>query len=149
MTISRSARVTWEGSNARGGGTISAASSGAFTELPFRELTRVADHDGQTSPEELLAAAHAGCYAMSLAFELSQAKTPPGSLEVRCTISLAEADGSWQIVRSQLDVRGSAPKADASGFEAAARAADSCPFSTLIRAGGGAVDITTTWEGNH
>ena len=67
--IERVAEAVWEGRSASGSGTISGRSSGSF-ELPYREQTRVADPAGETSPEELVAAAHAGCFAMSLAAEL-------------------------------------------------------------------------------
>ncbi len=147
MSIARSAEVTWEGSSARGGGTFTAASSSAFTGLPFREITRVADTEGETSSEELLAAAHGGCFAMSLASELTAAKTPPGKLRVRCTIVLDNVEGQgWRIVRSELEVRGSVPGSDRAAFEQAVALADKCPFSELIRAGSGIVDITTVWE---
>jgi lipoyl-dependent peroxiredoxin len=79
--IVREAGVAWTGNLARGAGAITAATSGAFAALPFSLPTRIGDADGRTSPEELLAAAHAGCYAMSLANELSEADTPPERLE--------------------------------------------------------------------
>ena len=73
--VQREATVTWEGNVARGSGAISAA-TGAFSDLPYSLASRVERPDGKTSPEELLAAAHAACYAMSLAGELAGAGTP-------------------------------------------------------------------------
>src|SRR3982750_2294064 len=89
--IQRQASVTWEGNVARGSGAITAA-TGAFSALPFSLASRVEKPDGKTSPEELLAAAHAACYAMSLAGELAGTGTPPDRVEVRSTVTLDEVD---------------------------------------------------------
>ena len=133
--IVRQADVVWEGTVARGEGTISAASSGAFT-LPFTLASRVGEPEGKTSPEELLAAAHAGCYVTSLGSELARAGTPPDRLGVRCTITMDEVAGRGHlIVHSAIEARGVVPGADREGFEKAAVDADEgCPFSTLIKA---------------
>lgn len=134
--IVREADLTWEGSSAKGTGTFSAATSGAFTALPYTEPTRVFQPEGHTSPEELLAAAHGGCFTMALAAELTKAKTPPARLEVRCTVTMDEVEGlGHQIVLSEISARGSVPGADQAAFAAAAEAADAgCPFSRLLRA---------------
>jgi osmotically inducible protein OsmC len=136
--ITRDAEVTWEGSSARGRGAITAATSGAFAGLPYSEPTRIADTAGETSPEELLAAAHAGCFAMSLAAELTRRRTPPGRLTVRATVVLDEVEGEGhRIVASQLAVHASLPDADEEGFRAAVADADAgCTFSALVRASG-------------
>src|SRR5918992_858639 len=84
--IVREAAVTWEGTVSRGSGVVRAASSGAF-ELPFTLASRIADPEGKTSPEELIAAAHASCYATSLAGELHRAGTPPERVDAGCPIS--------------------------------------------------------------
>lgn len=141
--IVREADLTWEGSSAKGTGTFTAATSGAFTGLPYTEPTRVLQPEGQTSPEELLAAAHGGCFTMSLAAELTRARTPPERLDVRCTIVMDEVEGlGHQIVLSQITARGRVPGADQAGFAAAAEAADAgCPFSRLLR---GTADVTVT-----
>src|SRR5215468_987309 len=95
--VQRSASVTWEGNVARGSGAISAA-TGAFSELPYSLASRVERPDGKTSPEELLAAAHAACFAMSLAGELAGAGTPVEHLDVHATITLDQVeDGSHRI----------------------------------------------------
>jgi len=133
--IVRKADVVWEGTVARGEGTIHAASSGAFT-LPYTLASRVAEPEGKTSPEELLAAAHAGCFATSLGSELARAGTPPERLDVRCTITMDEVEGrGHQIVHSEIEADGAVPDCDDAAFAQAVEAADAgCPFSALIRA---------------
>jgi osmotically inducible protein OsmC len=134
--IVREADVVWGGNVARGSGRISAATSGAFSELPYSLPTRVGQADGKTSPEELLAAAHGGCFAMSLAGELANAGTPAERLDVRCTITMDEVEGRGHlIVHSGIVARGVVPGLEREGFERVAVVADEgCPFSTLIRA---------------
>jgi lipoyl-dependent peroxiredoxin len=134
--IERNAVVAWEGNVARGTGLISAG-TGAFTELPFSLAVRVgAGNEGKTSPEELLAAAHAGCFAMGLASELTKRGTPPGNLEVRCTVVMDEVEGKGhQIVESQIAATARVDGIDAAGFQEAVKIADEeCPFSALIKA---------------
>ena len=145
--VQRSADVTWEGNVARGSGTVS-ASSGAFSELAFSLPSRIGEVAGKTSPEELLAAAHAGCYAMSLAGELAQAGTPPERLVVTATVTLDEVEGgSHRIVGSELHARTAADGVDAAALERAAHAADEgCPFSALIKASG-TVTVNAELEG--
>jgi lipoyl-dependent peroxiredoxin len=136
--ITRDAEVVWEGSSAKGRGAVTAGTSGAFAGLPFSEPTRVAESSTETSPEELLAAAHAACFANSLATELTRRRTPPGRLSVRSTVVLDEVEGvGHRIVESQLAVRAAVAKTDGEGFRAAVAAADAgCTFSALIRASG-------------
>ena len=134
--IVREADVVWEGNVARGSGRITAATSGAFADLAYSLPTRIGAAEGKTSPEELLAAAHGGCYAMGLASELAGAGTPAERLDVRCTVTMDEVEGRGHlIVHSAISARAVVPGADAEGFAAAAAAADEgCPFSTLIKA---------------
>jgi lipoyl-dependent peroxiredoxin len=134
--IVREATVEWEGNLARGIGAISAASSGAFVALPYTLASRIGILEGKTSPEELLAAAHGGCFTTSLAGELSKAGTPPERLDVRCVVTMDEIEGKGhQIVHSQIEAHGTVPNCDESAFAQAAEAADAgCPFSALIRA---------------
>ena len=136
--VTRDAEVVWEGSSARGRGAITGASSGAFAGLPYSEPTRVGVPEGETSPEELLAAAHAGCYAMSLAAELTRARTPPERLTVRAQVVLDEVEGQGhRIVASDLVVRARVPGSDSGAFDAAVAAADAgCTFSALVKASG-------------
>jgi len=134
--IVREADVTWEGNVARGAGAITAATSGAFAGLPYSLPTRIGAAEGKTSPEELLAAAHAGCYTMGLASELADAGTPAERLDVRCTIVMDEVEGKGhRIVASELVARGRAPGATEESFARAVAAADEgCPFSHLLKA---------------
>jgi lipoyl-dependent peroxiredoxin len=144
--IVRDADVSWEGNLARGSGAITAASSGAFDALGYSLPTRIAAPEGKTSPEELLAAAHGGCFTMSLAGELTGAGTPPGRLDVRCRITMDEVEGRGHlIVHSALDVRARVSELDEAGFERAVEAAHTgCSFSSLLRDAGVGIDITTT-----
>jgi osmotically inducible protein OsmC len=134
--IVREADVVWEGTVARGAGRISAASSGAFVELPYSLPSRIAAPEGKTSPEELLAAAHGACFAMGLASELVSAGTPPERIDVHCTVTMDEVEGRGHlVVGSAISARATAPGADQEGFANAVTAADEgCPFSTLIKA---------------
>src|SRR3954453_304995 len=90
--IVRNADVTWEGNVARGNGAITAG-TGAFSALPYSLPTRIGEAQGKTSPEELLAAAHAGCFAMSLASELSGRDLPPERLDGHPTGTMDEVPG--------------------------------------------------------
>jgi len=132
--IVREANVAWRGSLSRGSG-VASAGTGAF-ELPIDLPSRIGDDVDKTSPEELLAAAHAGCYATSLAGEIARAGGTVETLEVRCTVTLDEVEGKGhRIVSSELDVIGRAAGIDEAGFESAAHAADEgCTFSALIGA---------------
>jgi lipoyl-dependent peroxiredoxin len=134
--VSREAEVSWEGTAARGRGSITAATSGAFAGLPFSEPTRVLAAANETSPEELVAAAHAACYAMSLAAELTRARTPPGRVTVRATVILDEVQGAGhRVVASELVARASAPGLDHVVLRRAAEAAHAgCPLSALVGA---------------
>ena len=127
--IVREAALTWEGNVARGAGTITAASSGAFEGLGYTLASRIAKPEGKTSPEELLAAAHGACFTMSLATELANAGTPPERLDVRCVVTMDEVEGKGhQIVHSQIEAHGTVPGCDDAGFAQAAEAADAgCP----------------------
>lgn len=128
--------MAWEGDLARGSGSIS-AQTGAFSSLPYSAATRAAPPAGKTSPEELLAAAHAGCYTMSLAGELAQAGIRPGQLAVTATVTLDEVQGSHRIVASEVHARASVEGIDQAALERVAQTADEgCPFSALIRASG-------------
>lgn len=140
--IERSAKVEWEGSVSRGAGTLS-GETGAFSGLPFSLPSRIGDPDGKTSPEELLAAATAGCYTMSLGSELARDQTPPQRLEVRCTIVMDEVAGEGhQIVGAQIVVQADAEGATDEALAAALERADAgCPFSTLLRKAGATVSV--------
>jgi len=141
--IERNAAVVWEGSLARGGGRISAVSSGAFSALPYSNATRIGDPEGSTSPEELLAAAHGACFANALAAELSGLGTPPGRLELSCRVVMDELPGQGhRIVASELEVAAAVDGVDAQALAHAVGLADrGCPFSILLRAAGVRVEL--------
>lgn len=141
--IERTVDVVWEGNVARGNGAITAG-SGAFDALPFSLPSRIGNPEGKTSPEELLAAAHAGCLTMSLATELTQAGTPPTRLDVTCRIVMDEVEGEGhQIVGSQVTIRAQADGVDDDALAGAIERADAgCPFSTLLRKAGVTVEIS-------
>jgi osmotically inducible protein OsmC len=145
--VQREAQVTWQGNVPRGGGTISAA-TGAFTGLPYSLASRVDQPDGKTSPEELLAAAHAACYAMSLANELASAGSAPEQLDVRATVTLDEVEGgSHRIVGSELFARARVQELDQEALRRAAEAAnEGCPLSALIGASA-VVTVSVKLEG--
>ncbi len=141
--IERTTHVGWDGNLARGAGTLDAA-TGAFARLPFSLPSRVGDPGGKTSPEELLAAAHGGCLTMSLAGELTSAGTPPGRLDVACTIVMDEVEGQGhQIVGSKIEIVARVDGIDDAALQAAAAQADEgCPFSQLLKRAGATVTVT-------
>ena len=133
--IVREAEIDWEGTTARGSGVVRAASTGSF-ELPATIAARIEVIEGKTSPEELLAAAHATCFVTSLGSELARVGTPPERMYVHCTITMDEVEGGHhRIVASDIAARAVVPGADAAALAQAAADADAgCPFSALIRA---------------
>ena len=126
--------MAWEGSLSRGSG-VAHAGTDAFS-LPVDLPSRVAERASRTSPEELLAAAHATCFATSVAGEIARAGGTVEHLDVHCMITMDEVEGAGHlIVASDLDVKARATGIDPAGLDGAVRAADGgCPFSALIRA---------------
>lgn len=134
MAARREARATWEGDLMKGSGTVDAVSSGKFSALPVSWASRTEDVGGRTSPEELLAAAHASCFSMALSAALAKAGTPPQRLEVSATVTFDKVGDAWSVVSSELDVKGTVPGADAAAFKAAADGAkDNCPISRALK----------------
>lgn len=129
----RTAHVTWSGSLMEGSGTITSVESGAFGPLGVTWAARAeADSAGLTSPEELIAAAHAACFSMALSHGLAQAGTPPASLDVDATLTFVPGTG---ITKIALAVRGAVPGLDEAGFLEAAEAAKvGCPVSKALAA---------------
>lgn len=129
----RQAQVIWEGNLTQGNGTITSG-SGALGELPVTWASRTERSDGKTSPEELIAAAHAACYAMALSNTLNTQGTPPQRLEVRAVCSLDRVEGKMKITTMDLAVTGTVPGLDQAGFEDVARKAEQgCPVSNALR----------------
>jgi osmotically inducible protein OsmC len=133
MAATRRADVVWEGTLARGSGKVSASSSQAFTDLPVTWASRTERSDGKTSPEELIAAAHASCFSMALSFELGNAGNPPERLSVSAVVTFDQVDGGWKVTSSALTVRGKVPGLDDAGFKKAAEGAkEGCPISQAL-----------------
>jgi lipoyl-dependent peroxiredoxin len=136
-TAERRANVVWRGDLFKGSGTFDLASSGAAQDLPVTWASRTERHDGKTSPEELITAAHASCYAMALSNVLAQMGNEPEELNISavCTFDVDQV----KVTKMVLDVRGRVPGLDAEGFQSAAeRGEEGCPISNALR---GNVDI--------
>jgi osmotically inducible protein OsmC len=134
MAATRRADVTWEGDLLSGGGVVTAGTSRAFNALPVTWASRTESPQGKTSPEELIAAAHASCYAMALSFGLAGAGKPPKKLEVSATVTFDKVEAGWRVTSSALAVRGVVPGMDAVAFRKAAEGAkDGCPVSQALK----------------
>ena len=136
-TAERRAEVVWNGDLQSGSGTFDLASSGAWTGANVSFATRTENPNGNTSPEELIAAAHASCYAMALSNVLHEGGNDPEELRVNATCVLDM--GSLKITSEVLDVTGRVPGVDADGFQQAVEQADQiCPVTNALR---GSADI--------
>lgn len=130
----RRAEVEWEGNLVQGHGKVVSVGSGALGELPITWASRTERSDGKTSPEELLAAAHAACYAMAFSHSLAQAGTPAERLHVSATCAFEQVGAGFKVTTMDLDVRGKVPGLDQAGFENAAQQAEQgCPVSNALR----------------
>ena len=127
----RKAQVTWSGDLESGSGTIDRVGSGAFGALAVSWPARTEDESaGKTSPEELIAAAHASCFCMALSAALAKAGSPPEQLSSSATVTFVPGSG---ITRSVLEVEGRVPGIDPDAFQQAAEAAkDNCPVSQAL-----------------
>ncbi len=129
------ANAVWEGSVTEGAGRVTVASA-AFPELPITLKRRTEGGRDTTSPEELIAAAHAACYSMALAAALSRNETPPERLEVSAEVSLDRVEGGLKITSVELSVRGTVAGVDGAAFQELARTAEqNCPVSNALRGG--------------
>ena len=131
MATDRRADVTWTGSLLEGSGTITKTTSGAIGEQPVSWAAR-SEHAtaGKTSPEELIAAAHASCFSMALSGGLAKAGTPPERLQTSATVTFQPGEG---ITKIALMVEGTVPGIDAAAFAEAAQAAKkNCPVSKAL-----------------
>ena len=126
--MKRSANANWKGTGKEGKGSVT-ADSGVLSATPISFKTRFEEVQG-TSPEELVAAAHAGCFSMKLSFVLNAAGFTPDNIDTKCTITLDPAAG---ITGSHLEVKATVPGIDAAKFaECAAEAKANCPISKLL-----------------
>jgi osmotically inducible protein OsmC len=133
MPAIRRASATWNGDLLSGRGVVRAATSGAFGDLPVTWASRTEEADGRTSPEELVAAAHAACFSMAFSNGLAKAGTPAEQLDVECAVTFEKTDAGWRIVSSALTVRGRVPGMSATDFAALAETAkDGCPISNAL-----------------
>ena len=136
----RRAEAVWDGDLMTGTGAVSAATSGAFTSLGVSWASRTEGPEARTSPEELVAAAHASCYCMALSAGLGRAGTPPTRLEVSATVTFQQIEGGWKVASSALTVKGTVAGITSEEFAAAAEAAkDGCPISGALK---GNVDLS-------
>jgi osmotically inducible protein OsmC len=130
----RKAKAVWNGDLATGSGEVSSLTSGKFSALPVSWGARTEAPQGKTSPEELLAAAHASCFSMALSAGLAKAGTPPKKLEVTSSVTFDKVGESWTVVSSDLEVSGDVPGIDAGAFAKAAEdAKDGCPISRALK----------------
>jgi len=142
----RTASTVWEGDLAHGNGTLTLG-SGATTPLPVTWASRTQRADGKTSPEELIAAAHASCFSMALSNELAQAGNAPDQLDVSATVTLDEVDGGLKVASSKLTVRARVAGIDQAAFQQAVQAAaDGCPVSGALK-GNLAIELDAQLEG--
>ena len=131
-TVERTASTVWEGDLAHGNGNLS-LTSGATGDLPVTWASRTARSEGKTSPEELIAAAHASCFSMALSNGLAEAGHPPERLDVSATVTFDTENGP-KVASSHLTVRGVVPGIDADTFaQAAEDAKDNCPVSGALK----------------
>lgn len=143
-TAERRAEAVWEGTLGQGGGKVTLTSSGLARDLPATWASRTERSAGKTSPEELVAAAHASCFCMALSNTLGENGTPPERLEAAATVTFAQVEGGWKVASSHLQVKGRVPGLDAAAFrEAADTAKDGCPISVALK---GNVQLSVTAE---
>jgi osmotically inducible protein OsmC len=131
--MQRAATAVWKGTLKDGKGSISTA-SGVLANTPYSFSARFENGQG-TNPEELIAAAHAGCFTMALSAQLSTMNFTPENLRTEATVSLEKLDAGWTISKVHLEVAASVPGISPSAFESAAASAKAnCPVSRLLKA---------------
>jgi osmotically inducible protein OsmC len=146
MAAVRTATVTWQGPLATGDGTVTAGSSGMFTDLPISWGSRTEQPEGRTSPEELLAAAHAACFAMAFSADLGRAGYTPDELHVEAEVTFDKLEGGWTVTSSALTVLGHVPGISPDEFDRIAEGTkDGCPISRAL-AGNVAMTVDATLE---
>jgi osmotically inducible protein OsmC len=129
----RKAKAVWRGTGKDGGGTVS-TDSGVLSGTPYSFLTRFENGKG-TNPEELLAAAHAGCFSMTMAFVLQGAGYTPKELGVEAAVTIEPEGEGFRISRSALTLRAQVPKLDQAAFDQmVAGAGQNCPVSKILNA---------------
>ncbi len=142
--MNRIANAVWKGSGPEGSGTLT-TTSGALKDQPYSAKLRFQSEDGKagTNPEELIAAAHAGCYSMALAFRLTGAGHPPTELHTEAKVELVKGDAGWSIPAIHLTCTAKVPGVDAAKFkELAEDAKANCPVSKVLA--GAKITLTAT-----
>ena len=148
MATTRRATATWSGDLLSGRGSVSAATTGVFRDLPTTWASRTGEPDGVTSPEELLAAAHAACFSMACSNILAKAGTPPTRLEVEVAIGADRLEAGFTVTDAAIVVRATVPGATQESFAAAAAdAKDGCPISRALK-GNVAMTVEAILEGS-
>jgi lipoyl-dependent peroxiredoxin len=133
-SIKRSAESVWKGSGKEGAGSITSG-SGALSSVPYSFSKRFGDEKG-TNPEELIAAAHAGCFNMALAFGLGKEGKTPDELRTTAEVRMDQDGGGWTVKAVALKLRGKVPGMSDADFKKAAEAAkEGCPISRLLKGG--------------
>lgn len=141
MAAKRTAQAAWDGDLMSGHGTVK-GTSGALPEVPVSWKSRTEAPGGQTSPEELLAAAHASCFCMALSAGLGRMQKPPQRLEVSATATFDKVGEGWKVTTMEISVVGKVPGLSAEEFEKAAKGAgEGCPISGAMK-GNVAISVT-------
>jgi osmotically inducible protein OsmC len=134
MAEVRTANVIWNGDLVSGSGLITYLTSGVVSRLPISWASRTSAHNGKTSPEELLAAAHASCFSMAFSARLAKNDTPPTSLDVKAEVTFDNASGGWKVTTSHITVVGDVPGIDLETFRTIAEdAKENCPISIALK----------------
>lgn len=134
--MKRKAQAVWRGAGKDGKGALT-TTSGVLSDTPYSTKMRFENEDGRagTNPEELIAAAHAGCFSMALAFQLAGAGHPPEELSTDAVLDMQQEEGGWSIRSIHLTVRGRVPGMEAAQFdELAKKAKEGCPVSRVLNA---------------
>jgi osmotically inducible protein OsmC len=133
MAQVRQAEANWSGDLPSGGGSVSATSSGIFSDQAITWRARTEAAEGKTSPEELLAAAHASCYSMAFSNELAKAGFAPERVDVSVVVTADKTDAGWTVLSSAITARAKVPGVDEATFlEKANAAKGGCPISRAI-----------------
>jgi osmotically inducible protein OsmC len=133
MAALRKAEVVWEGDLLNGNGKVNIDSK-ALPEFPVTWASRTEQPAGKTSPEELLAAAHASCFAMAFSATLARNRTPPKKLRVTATSTFDKVGDGWKVTKMELNVVGNVPGLDQEKFAELAKAGEKgCPISNALR----------------
>ncbi len=136
MAIKRKSSAVWKGSGKEGSGTLS-ATSGVLDKTPYSFKTRFESEDGKagTNPEELIAAAHAGCFTMALSFALGDAGFTPTALNTEASVAVDQVPGGFEITTIELNLTGEVPEITEEKFQEVAKAAkENCPVSKALSA---------------